>query len=125
MKVLLSIKPEYANSILDGIKKFEFRRRIHRDSRVCSVVIYATKPVGKVVGEFSIKDVLTEHPNLLWERTKDFSGITKEFFFEYFRDRNVGHAIEVNRAKRYLFPKNISEFLVSGVAPQSYAYIPA
>lgn len=125
MKVLLSIKPEYAHRILDGTKRYEFRRRVHRDARVHTVVIYATKPVGKVVGEFSIKDVHTEHPDSLWEKTKEFSGITKQFFSEYFHGRDVGHAIEVKTVKRYRKPKELRDFLASGVAPQSYAYVSA
>ena len=124
MKVLLSIRPQYANSILDGTKKYEFRRRVHRDSRVHTVVIYATKPVGKVVGEFSIKSVHSAHPDSLWERTKEFSGITRSFFLEYFSGREVGHAIEVKRVKKYRKPMELSDLLPSGIAPQSYAYLP-
>lgn len=124
MKILLSIKPQYAHSILDGTKRYEFRRRIYRDSRVRAVVIYATKPVGKVVGEFSIKSVYSDHPDTLWERTKDFSGITRSFFSEYFNGRSVGYAIEVKNVKKYRKPRELSDFLPSGVAPQSYAYIP-
>lgn len=123
MKVLLSIKPEYAQRILDGTKKYEFRRRIHRDPSVHTVVIYATKPVGKVVGEFSIKDVYTEHPDLLWEKTKEFAGISKPFFSEYFHGRDIGYAIEVKRVKRYKKPKDLGEFIASGIAPQSYVYV--
>ncbi|NVZ11546.1 ASCH domain-containing protein [Allochromatium humboldtianum] len=125
MKVLLSIKPDYANRILDGTKRYEFRRRVHQDVRVRTVIIYATKPIGKVVGEFSIKNVHSDHPDSLWEKTKEFSGITKEFFSDYFRGRDVGHAIEVKTVKRYKKPKDLSEFLASGVAPQSYAYVSA
>lgn len=125
MKVLLSIKPEYAYRILDGTKRYEFRRKLHRDVRVHTVVIYATKPVGKVVGEFSIKGVHTGHPDSLWEKTKEFSGVTKKFFSEYFQGRDIGHAIEVKTVKRYPKPKELSEFLASGIAPQSYAYVSA
>ena len=124
MKVLLSIKPQYAHSTLDGTKKYEFRRRVYKDSRVHTVVIYATKPVGKVVGEFSIKDVHTDHPDSLGEYTKDFSGITKSLFTEYFSGRDVGHAIEVKKVKKYRKPMELRDLLPSGVAPQSYAYLP-
>lgn len=124
MKVLLSIKPQYAHSILDGTKKYEFRRRVHIDPRVHTVVIYATMPVGKVIGEFSIKDIHSDHPDTLWEITKDFSGITKSFFLEYFTGREVGHAIEVKKVKKYRKPRELSDFLPSGVAPQSFAYLP-
>ena len=123
MKVLLSIKPEYAQSILDGTKKYEFRRRVYRDSRVNTIVIYATKPVGKVIGEFSIKEIHSDHPDILWERTKEFSGITKSFFLSYFSGKEIGHAIEVKKVRKYRKPRNLNDFLPSGVAPQSYAYV--
>lgn len=123
MKILLSIKPEYAESILDGTKKYEFRRRVHTNESVHTVVIYATKPVGKVVGEFTIEDIHAEHPESLWNRTKEAAGITKSFFFEYFKGREVGYAIEIKKVKRYSRPKNLVEVLPSGVAPQSYAYL--
>ena len=123
MKVLLSIKPEYANRILDGTKRYEFRRRVHCNSRVHTVVIYATKPIGKVIGEFSIKHVHSKSPRQLWKIAKDYSGISKRLFFEYFQGRDVGHAIEVNHVKRYHKPMSIKDFLPSGFPPQSYAYI--
>lgn len=123
MKILLSIKPEYAQSILDGSKRFEFRRRIHRDTSVSTIVIYATKPVGKVIGEFTIGRILSERPDLLWEKTKEFSGITHDFFVDYFQGKEVAHAIEVKRVKRYKTPRSIQDFLPSGVPPQSFAYI--
>lgn len=123
MKVLFSIKPEYAYRILTGQKKYEFRRRVPLNPKVKTVVIYATKPVGMVIGEFSIQEIHSEHPDDLWEKTKEYSGTTRGFFSEYFSGRSVGHAIEVKKVRRYRTPKDLSEFLASGVAPQSYAYV--
>lgn len=34
MKVLLSIKPKYANAIFAGTKKFEFRRSIFKNLNI-------------------------------------------------------------------------------------------
>ncbi|MBI6731014.1 ASCH domain-containing protein, partial [Pseudomonas amygdali] len=42
MKVLLSIKPEYAEKILQGEKRFEFRKSVFKNPDVRTVVIYAT-----------------------------------------------------------------------------------
>jgi predicted transcriptional regulator len=123
MKVLLSIKPQFAESILDGTKRYEFRRRIYQDERVESVVIYATLPVGKVIGEFSIKKIHEAKPTDLWKKTREFAGISKKFFNEYFSDREVGYAIEVDHAVRYNRPRELSTFLPSGIAPQSFAYV--
>lgn len=45
-KILLSIKPEFADKIMSGKKKFEYRT--HVPSRpINSIVIYSTFPVGK------------------------------------------------------------------------------
>lgn len=123
MRILLSIKPQFAESILNGSKRYEFRKRIHRDLRVTTVVIYATKPVGKVIGEFTIKTIHSENPTTLWEKTKEFSGISEVFFSSYFQDRDIGHAIEVSSVRRYKKHLSINDFLPSGVAPQSYAYL--
>ncbi|SUF92800.1 bacteriophage protein [Salmonella enterica] len=79
MKVLLSIKPEFAESILEGEKRFEFRKTIFRNKDVKTVVIYATMPVGKVIGEFDIADILSSEPSDLWKATKKYAGITLFF----------------------------------------------
>jgi hypothetical protein len=34
MKVVLSIKPEFANKIFDGTKKFEFRKSIFKNENI-------------------------------------------------------------------------------------------
>lgn len=123
MKVLLSIKPEYANKILDGEKKYEFRKAIFKDARVKKVVIYATKPVGKVIGEFEIEDILQDRPNLLWKTTKEFSGITYKFFSEYFSGRNKAFAIKVKNPSKYREPLELSSIISHGVPPQSFCYL--
>lgn len=123
MKVLLSIKPEYAEKILQGEKRFEFRKSIFRNSEVKTVVIYATMPVGKVIGEFDFDEVLSDNPKEIWSLTRKFSGITKKFFNEYFDGRELAHAIKVVAVRRYEIPQNLKEYIPSGSAPQSFCYI--
>src|SRR5258708_10038551 len=56
---VLSIKPEYAEAIFSGKKRFEFRRAIFKhDIKV--VVVYITSPVGQVAGEFNVDDIITD-----------------------------------------------------------------
>ena len=52
MKVVLSIKPEFANKIFDGSKKFEFRKVIFKNEKIKTVIVYASSPVQKVIGGF-------------------------------------------------------------------------
>lgn len=125
MKVLLSIKPEYADRIFSGEKKFEFRKAVFKNSDVTTVVIYATMPVGKVVGEFEIDAIIKERPSKLWQITSEFSGITKAFFESYFHGRDAGYAIRVKKATRYKEPQDLRTLLPAGVPPQSFCYLTA
>src|SRR4051812_10677748 len=99
MNVLLSIKPEFAFDIFSGRKKFEYRRTIFREP-VDRIVVYASSPIKKVVGEFLVKDILFEDLDSLWCRTKHHSGITKEYFYSYFYDKEKGYAIKVGKIIR-------------------------
>ena len=122
MKVLLSIKPEFAFKIFEGKKKFEFRKVIFKKPNIKTVVVYASSPIQQVIGEFEIDDILSSDPNEIWEQTKQFSGISEDFFYEYFADREIAHAIKIKNIKRYRKPLNIKdEFNLS--PPQSYAYL--
>lgn len=122
MKVLLSIKPEFAFKIFDGEKRFEFRKVIFKKPDVNTVVVYASSPVQQVIGEFEIEDILTSAPNVIWEKTKMYSGISEDFFHEYFADREVAHAIKIKNTKRYREPLDIRENF-NIVPPQSYVYL--
>jgi len=125
MRVLLSIKPQYANKIFEGSKRFEFRKAIHKNPNVKVVVVYATKPVGKVIGEFTVSDVHSDSPRRLWRKTKSAAGITERFFTEYFAGREIGFAIEVAQARLYDEPLELTDFVASGFAPQSFVYLAA
>jgi predicted transcriptional regulator len=118
-------RTEYAEKILNGTKRFEYRKAVPRNESVRTVVIYATMPVGKVVGEFEVGGVLCEKPKDLWKRTKAASGITREFFDSYFDGREQAMAIAVKKPKRYATPKNLKDVSGSLTPPQSFQYLAA
>jgi len=121
MKVLLSIKPEYADKILSGEKRFEFRKSIFKKEGIRTVIIYATMPVGKVIGEFNIKNILSDKPEFIWDRTRDLSGITKSFFDSYFYERSRAYAIEVESVKNTIHP---SVYLISKQDLKHHSLLP-
>lgn len=81
LKVLLSIKPEFVEQIARGKKMFEYRKQIFK-KKVESVIIYCTKPVGKIIGEFTFDQILVDTPQALWKRTCDKSGIIGRALYE-------------------------------------------
>lgn len=124
MKVLLSIKPEFVEEIVKGRKKFEYRKSIFKRNDVSSVVVYATKPYGKVVGEFEIETIIQDCPSNLWKETKQYSGISRKFFNEYFDGRDIGFAIQIKKFIKYDIPMDLNFFNEQiTVAPQSFRYI--
>jgi predicted transcriptional regulator len=123
MKVLLSIKPQFVEEIFNGNKKFEYRKKIFKRPNIKSVVIYATMPVGKIVGEFEIEDVLEDNPKSLWAKTKRYSGISEEFYDSYFMDRDTGYAIKIKSLNKYDVPRCPHEMYDNFTAPQSFKYV--
>ncbi|GIL19941.1 MAG: hypothetical protein DWB56_06545 [Candidatus Jettenia sp.] len=122
MKVLLSIKPEFVDKIFCGEKKYEFRRSIFKRQEVKKIVVYASAPISKVIGEFEVDHILAGDIFDLWEQTKKFAGITEEYFFNYFSGLENGYAIKIKKYVRYLKPYCIEEQF--GLKPpQSFVYI--
>ena len=120
--VLLSIKPEFAHKIFDGSKKFEFRKQVFKDTSVKTVIVYSSSPEKKVIGEFEIETILNDTPDNIWVQTRFYSGITQEFYNEYFEGRDKAYAIKVASVKKYRKQKSLADFNVQS-APQSFAYV--
>ena len=122
MKVLFSIKPDFAYKIFDGKKKYEFRKTIFTNKDVKTIIVYASSPVKKVIGEFEIDKIFNEELKNLWSLTKNHSGITEDFFYKYFLGKEKGFAIQVKNPKRYKNPKCLKmDFNLH--PPQSFAYV--
>ena len=122
MKVLLSIKPEFAFKIFEGKKKFEFRKVIFKNPNVKTVVVYASSPIQRVIGEFEIDNILSSDPTEIWRLTKKYSGISEDFFYEYFADRKIAYAIKIKNTKKYKQPLHLQDNF-NVVPPQSYLYL--
>ncbi|HJA56682.1 MAG TPA: ASCH domain-containing protein [Candidatus Bacteroides intestinigallinarum] len=122
MKVLLSIKPEFAYKIFDGTKKYEFRKSIFKRTDVRKIIVYASAPIKKVIGEFTIEDILNDEVDLIWEQTYQHSGITRSFYQSYFENKEKAYAIKIGQTTRYERTKNLSDYNIL-VAPQSFVYL--
>ena len=119
--ILISINPEYVRNILNGTKRFEFRKvQCRRD--VERMIIYSTSPVMKVVAEAEVKDILTDDPGSIWERTADRAGISRGFFDRYFEGRDTAVAFELGEVTEYEEPRDLSRYGVRS-PPQSFIYL--
>ena len=122
MKVLLSIKPKYADAIFAGTKKYEFRRSIFKNPNIKTIIVYSSSPVQKVIGEFEIETIVKEDIKTLWNLANNDPWSEKESFFEYYKGKETGFAIKIKEPKKYEVPLDIkSDF--NKTPPQSFVYI--
>lgn len=119
--ILLSINPEYAERILVGSKKYEFRKKL-ANKPVNKILIYSTTPIMKVVGEVEVVKTISSSPSALWEHTKKFAGISRDKFRKYFKSCKVAYAYELGKVIQYNPPKELNDFNV-GLPPQSFIYL--
>ena len=122
MKVILSIKPQFAEKIFEGSKKFEFRRTIFKNPNVKSVIVYASAPISKIIGEFEIEEILHNELDSLWKETKHFSGITNDYYFNYFEGKKSGFALKIKKTKKFDEHYSIKD-KYGLLPPQSFAYV--
>ena len=120
-KLLMSIKPLYVDKILNGEKRFEYRKK-RCSQPVESILIYETSPKKKVVAEFELINILTASPEKIWEQTHHASGIDKRFFDNYFNGSHVAIAYVLGNVVIFNEPRSLSYYGVT-FAPQSFQYI--
>ncbi len=119
--MLLSINPEHVENIMNGNKKFEFRKVRCRPD-VDKIIIYATSPIMKVVGEADVIDVIVDFPEQVWELTSAFAGVSKTFYDKYYQDKEIAVAYRLDKVKKYNNPLSLADFGIR-FAPQSFVYV--
>ena len=120
MNILLAIKPKYIEKIVDKEKLYEFRKALPKNNFE-KVYVYASSPISKIVGEFTVETIISDDKNNVWWWCKDFSGLTKEQFFNYFSNKNIANAIAI---KNYInYNKYIDVKDLNLKVPQNFCYL--
>ncbi|ALT78816.1 ASCH domain-containing protein [Paucibacter sp. KCTC 42545] len=121
--VLLSIKPKYADLILAGSKRVEFRRSWAAQD-VGVIVLYSSAPVQKLVGIVEVDEVIVASPTSLWKAcVENGGGLTREELRTYFAGKSKGVAIllgSVHLAAKQIAPSDVFDDFVP---PQSFRYL--
>ena len=120
MKILLSVKPEYIDKIFNGAKSFEYRRKLPQKP-ISAIVLYATDPIQKIVGEVEVISIISASPTALWEQTKHSAGISRAKYRKYFQKCKTANAFVLGTTTKYQVPKMLSDYGINS-APQSFQY---
>ena len=118
--IILSIHPRHVEKILTGEKKYEYRKRIPDGVRY--IIVYATYPVKKIMALIEVESVLQNTPSFIWLMTKEYAGISHQFFLKYFENKTVSYAVKFKHVFKVEPSLPIDIFGYSN-GPQSYIYL--
>jgi len=124
--LLLSIRQEYADAILDGRKTFELRRVKPDIRRGDRVVLYVTAPVSALCGHFLVDEVVTGSPTHIWGCVRSDAGVTRRQVYDYLRDARSPCAIRVRDAYRFknsMPVEGIRQAWTEFRPPRSFRYV--
>ena len=122
MSILLSIKPRFARAILEGTKRFEFRRKgfANQPDRVA---IYSTSPEQQIIGWFDVERVIEASPQDIWDECGHAGEISYDEFMAYYDGCVSGIAIEVRETHELRDPISPADLPEHVVAPQSFRFL--
>lgn len=121
---LMAIQPRFAQAILSGEKRVEFRkRRLATD--IDTVLIYESAPSQRIVGSFTIARTDVASPSALWREFAAVGGIPRREFMDYYTGHAQGVGLVVGAVDRYQRPVALRELAASPAVPQSFTYLPA
>lgn len=122
--VLLAIKPEWAEAILDGKKHYEYRKQAPTRTPPYRTILYSSSPTSAIVGEVATPNVLTDHVPQLISRTVDETPHTRSDLEEYFGTATDGNALRVEDSVEYHRPiplATLRDYCIS--PPQNFRYL--
>jgi len=124
--LLLSIRPQHAEKILDGSKTVELRRVCPQVNEGDLVLVYASSPVKALTGAFRVGQVVGQPPRDLWRKTGAQTGITWGEFEQYFSGVDMAFGIVIADAWRLPRPlplPHIRERCPGFHPPRNYRYL--
>ncbi|MCH4824435.1 ASCH domain-containing protein [Gramella lutea] len=126
--LLISVKPEFAEKIMNGEKTIELRKsapkKVSKDSYI---LIYVTSPVKELWGICRINNIIKEDPFTFWNNYGDKTGITETQFKDYYKTNQNAFGIELkdirNFSKYSIELKQLKKAFPNFMPPQTYSYI--
>lgn len=126
--VLVSLRPRFADLVLDGSKTTELRRGPSRISPGAIALVYSSSPVRALLGAVVITEVQTRAPSTIWRRWGATTGLQKRDFDDYTDGCEQVTALRLGSRCKFPEPillQDLRERSEGFVVPQSYRYVGA
>ena len=126
--LVISVRPMFADAILDGRKTIEIRRQRPNVQPGTLGFVYASSPIQAVVGLFRIDRIFSGTPEEIWLEGQCGAGISRHDFDDYLADAEYGHAMAISCVYPFPNPVNLSQLrkIWPGCKPpRSFGYLVA
>lgn len=124
--LFISIKPQYANAILEGRKTVELRRTRPNLPDGSLVILYSSTPTRAVVGWAQLSGVREGTPLEIWNQYGHAAAIDEPEYDIYFDGTEQAFALELNGVVTAAQQVPLSVIRSIGIQPpQSWRYVPA
>jgi predicted transcriptional regulator len=98
---MIALRPQYWEMYKDGSKIWELRKITHSPKCVDGLVVYATAPVSRIVGEVDLVSCYSAYVNDLWDTVKDGCGITRKQYDRYYQGHDIARAYRLGNVWEY------------------------
>lgn len=124
--LLVSIRPRFAELLLDGTKTVELRRTRPQTPPGTPVLLYASSPVMQLVGEATVERVDHGNPEDVWRQHGSSTGLVRTEYDHYFTGSPIAVAIVLKDVRALRQPRTLAECrrrITSFRPPQSFRYL--
>lgn len=123
--LLMSLRPRFAEAILDGTKTVELRRTRLSAPDGTHLILYASSPVMAVVGTAVLIGRDTDTPARIWRRHRKHVGLLRTEYDEYFDGSEAATAVHLGDPRRLATPWALSALRDTAKfqPPQSYRFV--
>lgn len=124
--LFISVKPQYADAILDGRKTVDLRRTRPNLPDGSLVILYSSTPTRAVVGWAQLIGVREGTPTEIWDEYGAAAAIEELDYDAYFDGTDQAFALELDDVVAALRPIPLSVIRSIGIQPpQSWRYVAA
>jgi len=124
--LFLSLRPRFAELLLNGEKSVELRRVRPDVAPGTSVLLYASSPTMKLVGRAEVGEVKVAPVAEIWREHGRETGINQREYNDYFEGLDEAVAIKLVNIRRLPKPRPLQDLrdrLTGFHPPQSYRYL--
>jgi predicted transcriptional regulator len=108
-QILLSMQPTYAKRVFARTKHIEIRKKFSLKWKGCKAVVYGSQPLGALMGEVTLSDIISGSPAVIWEQYGARTGCSYEEFVDYVGGSKEVYALELADVTPYISPVGISQ----------------